>query len=1021
MRFGRSPNRAARSCRLLAFVFLCAVLLLSPAAVHAETAEYTTAATVASGSPDLGMNGFSLDAFADGSVDGWMEDTGIRSISLEKEGKHPYLLASTSTKTNEGEYAIMRLFGGEERQNLLKYSHISTTVKIGGSPDVTYTVSLTLYSALSTVTAQVEIPGGSWYAISADISEWHLRTGVDLFELRVHDEKGAGAGNIAIGALAATGKASLEIADAFLTFGFTADGGTAVYEDGAYLLDAGADGIMTLVAAAAGEEPPAGGGTPALKVVLANAMQDGTVSLAVSDAFSGLSDFDISSSCRLYFGTNTYLLPFDESLALHAYRLSFRGLYASGSANDSVRLLSVSLVYLPETDNAVYAGKITKCAFSDDITALTVAGTLPAGTVADHINGTLALYEIPVWSDLETVLAEGEPLASMKISTRFTFSLDLKGREANASVSRYAVILQTEEQMIPVSAVRFPDLPKGDTRSVRSAVGLSGADTAGVFSSNAANVIVDVYVDTLLGGVEGNNSGRLLIRGGRYYYLDTEYLRALDEEIRFYIAADVDVYLRLLCGTDLSSRGFSFSREGAGFFAFDVTNEDGAYMLSAVTDHLAANYPTLRGFIVGERLDSAAYNGADMSDTDAYAALCADTLRVVYNAAAVHIPDVSIIAPLGHYLAEAGQYTPDSADVSDTVLLSVHLSHHMTANGTMPFGILYTSDNSAEMIGHLENLLGRMSAVGAATPTELFLLWQPAPTSASDILLLEYSERCEAIARLGVRAFFLGVDRQTDKDALYQSLKYVEVATDTGRRLHEFAAETLSREPAPRSYTGLYTLYDFTKSFSTMHWIAGSGCDTLTTQAGMIEEGARSMHAAFVSDDGTQFGKTDGNILCMMPAVLDFTPASRIVCTLLVTSTLESTDTAEIVFVFGSADARAEYALTVPVGTPVTVLCDLSAYDGAANVSSAAILVRAASPVTLDVSRIRCLSNTLTSDELNARFSASITGSTDTDDTPFALSLPQAVIILCLAVSSFSVFALLSRRETGRKKNKETL
>lgn len=1020
MKFGRSPYRAAHSCRLLAFVFLCVLLLSAPAAVHAESAEYTTAATVASVSPALGMNGTPLDTFSDPSLSGWMEDTGIRRLSLVKEGEHPYLLAETAPRTDNGEYAIMRLFGGEERINLMNYSHVSTTVKIGGSPDVTYTVSLTLYSALSTVTAQAQIPGDSWYAISADISSWHLRTGVDLFELRVYAPNGAGVGNIAVGALAGTGKASLEIADAFLTFGFTPDGGTAVYEDGAYLLDAGQDGIMTIVADAAREQYDAADGTLALKIVLANAVEGGTVSLAVSDAFSGLSSFDISSSCRLYHGTNTYLLPFDESLALHAYRLSFRGLYSSGTANDSVRLLSVSLVHLPETDTAVYRGKLSSCAFSEGLTSLTVAGTLPAGTVADHISGTLALYEIPVWSDLETVLTESEPIATMKISTRFTFSIDLKGHEAGATVSRYAVILQAEEQMIPVTPVRFPDLPKGEARAIRSSVGLAGADTAGVFSSNAANVIVDVYVDTLLGGTEGNTSGRLVIRGGRYYYLDTEYLRALDEELRFYEAADVDVYLRLLSGTDLSARSFTFSHDGAGFFAFDVTNEDGAYMLSAVTDYLAKSYPSLRGFIVGERLDNALYNGADMSDTDAYAALCADTLRVVYTAAAVHIPDVSIIAPIGHYLSEAQAYTADSADAADTVLLAVHLSRHITANGTMPLGFLYMSDSSAEMIGHLENLLGRMSAVGASAPQELFLLWHPAPTSAADILLLEYSDRCAAIASLNMRAFFLGVDRQADKDALYQLLKYVEVASDSDRHLYEFEADTLSREPDPRSYKGIYSLYDFTKSFSTMHWIAGSDCGTLTTQAGMIEAGQRSMHAAFLADDGSQFGETDGNILCMMPAALDFTKAARIVCTLLITSTLESTDTAEIVFVFGSDDARAEYALTVPVGTPITVLCDLSDYSGAANVSSAAILVRAASPVTLDVSRIQCMSDTLTTDELTAHLSTSIVGGTADGNAPFTLSLPQAVIVLTLAVSTFSVFALLSRRENSRKKNKES-
>ena len=993
--------RRIRLCALFAAISI--FLLFLPASVHAESTLTASAAAVLLPSPDLGMTGTPLDRFADGTTDGWMSGTGISEVSLTEDKGYACLRGTVSPNADGSIFTLMRLFG-DDRVNLLEHSHLSFGIRIEADTEALYSVSVTMYSALSSITAKTEIPGGDWYAISADISAWDLRTSVDFMEICVETAEDVQTNAILLSDICATGSASLDAVNAFLTFGFTADGGSAVYEEGAYVLDAGEDGILSLAANAARDEYVSGEGTAVLKVVLDGAKSGGSLSLAVSDAFSGLSAFQNAASCSLKEGTNTYLLPFRSEVALYAYRLRFESLFAE---TDAVRLLSVSLLYLPEADTASYAGKITSCAFSDGLSSLTVAGTLPSQTVADNLKGTIALYEIPVWSDPASVLADSEPVAEIKISNRFQFTVDLHGRESSAAVSRFAAVLRSGDTMTMIAPAVFPDAQEGTARPYRSAVGLSGANPAGIFSANAANVIVDVFVDELLGGVEGNSSGRLCIRGGRYYYLDTQYLRELDEELRFYSAADVDVYLRLLCGTDLSARGFTFSCDGAGFFAFDVTNEDGAYMLSAVTDYLAAAHPALRGFIVGERMDSALYNGADLSDLPSYAALCADTMQIVYTAAAAHIPDVSVIAPVGHYLSEA------DAD-ADTVLLAVHLSRCIERRNNMPYGLMYVSDDAAELIGHTENLLAGMRAVDAAPPSELFFLWRANPTSAES-LLADYSLRSEAISRLGIRAFFLGVDRQADPDTLYQNLRHVKVAGDTGRTLHEFTAQLLPAVPDADAYTGKYTLYDFTKSFSTLDWIAGSGCATLTTQSGVFSAGTRSLHAVFPSDSADPFGKASGSILCMMPSALDFTNAPYFCCTLLVASALESTDTAEIVFVFGSEDARAEYAFTAQAGQPVRVLCDLSAYGGWDSITSAAILVRADSPVTVDIPQILCYSDTHTAEELDAHFSTAA----DTADSAGrnAPTAAQFLLWIFIFVATLSAFALLSRRENDRRKN----
>lgn len=1002
-------ERVPKTTRFLS-LFLCSLLTVALAASFAPPVRAASlpAEAIPLIAPAPAADAVILESFEDGYLTGWIQESGVSRLSFERADGIQCLKATAMPETENNTYAMLRLFGANGRLNLLNSARVTATVKIEGDANTLYTVSLRLFSGVEERTAEAKIPGGSWYAVSVDIAEWNLRLAIDAAEIVITDSENGGVDYFLVGNLTASGESCLTVANAFLTLGFTADGGTAEYKDGVYVLDAGSDGIMTLLADAARPDYTVSEGTLALKVIISNAKEGGTVSLAVSDAFSGTSSFEISSSCRLYYGTNTYLLPFSDSVPLYAYRLSFNSLFKDNYSSDGVELISVSLVHLSDTADTPALGKITEFAFGDALSSLTVKGSIPSDTVAKFIDSTLLLYEIPVWADPDTVFETAEPLAEMKISTRFSFEVPLTGREA-AAVSRYAVVLKTDTESIPVVAARFPDMPTSESPATRSPVGLAGADAAGAFAANTANVIVDVYVDELLGGVTGNTSGRLCVRGGRHYYLDYEYLRKLDDEINFYIAADVDVYLRLLSRTDLSARGFTFSNPDAQYFAFDIQNEDGAYMLSAVTDYIAARYANLRGFILGNRLDSAVYNTADITDTDAYAALCADTMRIIYTAAATHIPGITVIAPIGHYLDDASMRSAPAGPMYDPVLLSVYLSRHITEGGKMPWGMLYISDNTTEMIGHAENILTSMKAVQTAVPEEFFLLWQPPFAYSPESLLFEYEARSLAASKLNPRVFFLDVGKQEDPEQFYRQLKYVELSGDTGRHLTESKAEILTDEGTEPLYTGSYTLYNFKKSFSTLHWIAGSGCSTLTTQSGIITDGERTMHAEF-SDPNDPFLKANGSILCMMPAALDFTRAPIVTVKLLTTSSLESTDTADVVLVFGSDDARAEYEITVPVGQVVTVVCDLSNYADASHVNSAAILVKADSAVTLDIAHMYCFSETHTSDELTEHFTKSLAGDTGSGVDGRSLTFTQIALLSTVFVITLSVFALLTRR-----------
>lgn len=1018
----------ARIKRILmtALVMLCTAVLLCPSAVGAADV-FCQSHAVPAGQADALEAEVLLDDFRGDSSSVWMTSTSVTDVKRVNEGDG-YALSARLKKNTAGTYGIMCLFGGDVGQNLMLQTKLRFSVFIDGAdpvpPDpepeegtepVMHTVRISMHSGVSSMSAETQIPAGEWYTVTVDIEPWRLRTNLHMCEITVTDG-GSGVDSFMIGPLSAGGTADMEIADTFLTFGFTAESGEAVYRDGVYLLDPGRDGAITLIADAVREEYTAGSGVSAVRVVLDNAMEGGVISLAVADGSAADAPFTISSTCSVYYGENVYLLPYDSDIKLRAYRLSFHSL--TPDAADYVTLRSVSLVSIPETDKTEYPARIRKCSFSDDLRKLEFAGTLSASVTAQYIDGELALYEIPLWEDAQAVLLNGAPVATMRMSSQFTFGVDMSGREHMASVSRYQLAVLSDTGVVPISAALYPERGAEPATSTLSSVGLYGADNAGIFESNASSVILDVYADRLLGGKDGLTSGRLCVRGGQYYYLDNAYIRELDSEINFCLAADVEVYLRLLCASDLSAKGYTRPCEGALLYAFDVYNEAGASALCAVTDYIAQRYSAVSGFIVGERMDAAIYNGADMSDSAGYAALCADTLRLVYNSAVVHIPDVYVIAPLGHYMSEIRELDSEHASGADLycdpVLLASLISRRIQDLGEIPWGMLYMSDNAAEALGHVQNILVGMKSLDSDVPAETMLLWRPPAAYSPDIVLLEYEDRCFSARQADIRAMFLSVAgfSSTDQAQITAGLKYVLDDTEYRRPLSEYSAQLLTDKP--QMYAGRYALHDFSRSYSTQGWIAGSGCERLLTESGAFV-GGRSLQAVFSAPDGSLFTPVSGNILCVSGVTDNLSYAPYVHYSLQLTTQLESASEAELVFIFGSGDMRAEYSVTVPTGKPVEILCDLSNFSGAETVDFSAVSVHCDSAVSMNITNITCASSEYDYAALQELYRyRSMASDSMTETSSGVLSDAQKMLLGILLLGSIMALALSSRRRGGR-------
>jgi hypothetical protein len=198
--------------------------------------------------------------------------------------------------------------------------------------------------------------------------------------------------------------------------------------------------------------------------------------------------------------------------------------------------------------------------------------------------------------------------------------------------------------------------------------------------------------------------------------------------------------------------------------------------------------------------------------------------------------------------------------------------------------------------------------------------------------------------------------------------------------------------------------------------MAGSGCDRLATQAGSLVSGERALHAVFSGRGGDVFSSVHGNILRAGGVTDDMRYAPYVVYTLQVVTELESTTAAEITFVFGNGDTRAEYHTLVSTGMPVRILCDLSEFSSASAVNFSAITLQCDSAASLDIQKIECFSNVYTDAELAEIFRyRDAEYILDRGSSVKEMSRVQWAVCILIGMGTVTAFALLSRREKERE------
>ena len=637
------------------------------------------------------------------------------------------------------------------------------------------------------------------------------------------------------------------------------------------------------------------------------------------------------------------------------------------------RLESVSFLTLDTISADVSRGSLTLCQLSADGETLTVSGKLTTEAAAASIGGKILLFELDNVGHYDKTA----PIAETAVSIRFSFSLPAESLRISSS-SYLAVIEQTDGTLLPLGESWYAAGKTEDTADV-SVVGLAGASPADVLLSNTSRVIVDVLLDRLIGGAEGAVSGTLCSWEGHYYDLDSRYLRELDDEIEFYRAAGLRVYLRFLSGSDLSARALTLTGPSdAVYYALNATTTEGQTLLAALSHYLAERYSSIAGVIVGYAIDDPHFSAAACG-TGIYLTNYATAVRIIARAMLPYHPSLDFYVPI------TGN---DGDELEDGLSLTVSLSQMLARHGGISYSLLYVTGSTAAAEENERFFVSRLASAGYSFSFASYL------SGAEAVSYNDFAALCEN-ARGRYTAVFLSAGAIRENDFFTRMKALLEDGktrfVETKDALTEFSA-----------FTGTYPLWDFTTTFDALGWISDGTFDSPRTAVsreladflGRTSCRALQTTSAAVSKDAV--------LLCLADKTLLLADAPYITLTLRATG---STNDVWLTVLFGSGDTHTEYRCRLQNGVSTTVTCPLA--DTAALQGIDYVAVSGESGIqSLEIASVIAGSTTKTDTEL-----AVLLGG-ETADDPVHPNRYVVYILLALAAALTVIILLFLGRRT---------
>ena len=864
------------------------------------------------------------------------------------------------------------------------------------APKETYAVAITLHSGAYMSEHTAEIPSGSWYTITADISEWFRRSEINAVEISVYHqssgEKITHGGYFLIDTITAFGEPDLLTANTFLSNNFQGYGCGIEYDS--------ADNAMILTRLdEEGNAPHIQGNISvadraslmeynAVRIVLENNSTCESVRLDYSSDEDALSENvrSASSVINRNGAESSYLLYITPDANLDLIKLTFPGSWDGEISVKAISLVTVDDGFTINQANEI--GTVSRCELSGDKQFITVKGTIPADTAAKYIGCRLNLYEMPSYDDVSN-LAEMRPVMAIDISTRFEFKLPARGREIKSLTYKYAVALECDGEIILVDNPNYVTNPasmviaEASKQLKKSIKGFYDIGVSGAFEAGNSHIVIDVACEQFLIPREKvTGTGKLHVRGGYYYYFNSEYIKYLDERIKMYSLSGTEVLLRLISTDRLENESITyFNTDYAASYALNTSSEASINQLCAIVDYLSVRYSgakdsgKISGFIVGTKVDQFyVYNnaGALTDDLTAYVKSYADALRIVYSTAYHNVPDIKVYASAGGgvYTIDEQKYldsvTPETAadyllkgfsDYSvDPALFIELLSRRISEEGAFPWHLMNeTARGYVESFEYAQSMsmtVARMAKNYSCAPMSSYVFWAPDVSYDPHQLAIDYIELFKLIADdKCANAVILSAARQmTDTYSnLFAMLKMVDTgkieAIEAQTELTERTASVRYGESEQDYGTGIYDYWNFTKSFDSQGWFAGEGTSSVSTG----KNNAFNNRTLGAQMEGAE--ATSSCVLMWAGDGLNLSYTPTIEFELMITSA-DETESADVLIILGSPSGRAEYAASVKMNTRAAIIADIADLTAADNVTYAAILVKGENPTTVAVNKI---------------------------------------------------------------------
>ncbi len=335
------------------------------------------------------------------------------------------------------------------------------------------------------------------------------------------------------------------------------------------------------------------------------------------------------------------------------FRIVFDG-YTAGNAE----ILSVSpaLCYSPASS----VGRITECTVGRDKRTVSVKGTLPSSEATKYADCPIYLYELELWEETAQISPSRAAIGETRLSgDGFSFSLPLSESQ-DEIYKKYAVMAYFEGALIrigaPISVTNPEALASRSTEfSFDSKKGLYPVSDLNVLDG-IAHTALEVRLDEIL-----TLGGDSVIdhRAGSYSYtFSAEYIKTLDEKIKYYenLGVNVTVILRAGYSSDASLGEIINNPLASGGDApsLNTASAEGINALRAIAGFLASRYSckggvasNVSGYTVGVGINNAAENYNMGSVTlQRLAKEYSSALRTVYTAVRSVSPEASVYMPL---------------------------------------------------------------------------------------------------------------------------------------------------------------------------------------------------------------------------------------------------------------------------------------------------------------------------------------------------------------------------------------